>query len=133
MAYEYENTIMIISFSMTGIISVFGFMKKLRNNKLLLILLLITLLIGLFGYISSNYYIAVLSGRLSYSLFGPFIYVLSYGLLRIAYKKTFNKEPSYERYSWYDYEDGRKLNVFDLLVHIIPMLLGFILPILLFK
>ncbi|MCB9164911.1 MAG: hypothetical protein H6592_15160 [Flavobacteriales bacterium] len=104
-----------------------GFMKWLRNDRLLLILVLATAvlaIIGIVGRIPENPRLNTWDG-----LLGPFAYVGSYALLRHWYKKVFRREPTYQRASWYDHEEGRRLDWYDVTVHVLPMCVGLGVPV----
>ena len=103
-----------------------GFMKWLRNDRRLAVLFILTgvlAVIGVVGRVPGNARLNSADG-----LLGPLAYVASYALLRQAYKSIYRREPTYERASWYDREEGRKQNWFDVTVHILPMLIGMAVP-----
>jgi uncharacterized membrane protein len=120
------NQISMIAFIITAIIAVCGFMKLLRSNKVLIILLTITFPIAIFGLIIRGVNTEMVNGNAADMLLSPFIYVASYALLRLVFKRIYKMEPTYERYSWYS--DGRKQNWLDVIVHVIPLMLSFTLP-----
>lgn len=122
------NQISMIAFIITAIIAVCGFMKLLRSNKVLIILLTITFPIAIFGLIIRGVNTEMVNGNAANMFLSPFIYVASYTLLRLVFKRIYKMEPTYERYSWYDYSDGRKQNWLDVIVHLIPLMLSFTLP-----
>jgi hypothetical protein len=114
-------------------IGIFGFLtisKKLRNDRTILILLTSTAIIAIYplvlkilntpfeGYLRTTDY-----------LFSPFIYMLSYAVLRYLYKRTYNREPTYNRDSWYDEEEKRYQNIFDFIVMISPLFISGLFPI----
>jgi 4-amino-4-deoxy-L-arabinose transferase-like glycosyltransferase len=108
-----------------------GFMKWLRNDRVLLVLLLATTvlaMVGILGRVPENPRLNTWDG-----LLGPFTYVSSYAFLRYMYKRYFHREPTYERSSWYDGEEGRRQYGFDVAVHVLPMMIAFALPVLLTK
>jgi hypothetical protein len=105
------------------ILYMLAFYKKLRNDRLLTILLLITLFFGGLGMI--------LKTPEASMFIGPFVYIGSYGLLRYAYLNKYKIEPTYNRTSWYDADEGRKQNWLDVITFVIPIVLSFILPLIL--
>ncbi|MFC5271141.1 hypothetical protein [Adhaeribacter terreus] len=106
------------------ILSVAGIDKKIRDNKILLKLSLVTFLFGSMSFLIKNEETAdVIS-----FMFGPFIYIISYSLFRQLYKGIYDVEPTYTWLTAYDWEELRQVNVFDKLVHVLPLLLGFFLP-----
>ncbi len=128
-----ETLLFNISYIGTGALTFFGFLKKLRNNNLLWVLGILTFILGVTGYLLSSSSVGLIPERLSYLLFGPFIYILVYSILRRVYIKIYNLEPSYDRHSLYDVDDGRKLNAFDVCVYVLPMICSFIIPVLTLK
>ena len=121
--------LLIIGLCITGILAVCGFMKLLRSDRTLIILTVLTIPIGVFGLCLIGDNTEMVNGNGATTLVSPFIYITSYALLRMLYKRIYKMEPTYERFSWYDAEEGRKQNWLDVTVHILPMLLGFIVPI----
>lgn len=117
-----------IGFLIFIILPLFGLFKKLRDDKTLIVLLLVTGLITIFP-IYQRILDLPYEGRLrgSDTLFLPFLYILLYGFLRMVYKKIYRREPTYYRASWYDPEDGRRQNIFDVAVFILPILLPVLL------
>jgi hypothetical protein len=103
-----------------------GFMKWLRNDRRLALLFILTGLlavIGIVGRVPGNARLNTSDG-----LLGPFAYVASYALLRHAYKSIYLREPTYAYRTWYDLEERRRMNWFDLGVHILPYLIGMAVP-----
>jgi len=95
-------------------------LKKLRDNSALKIALSVTLPFAAFGVFNRTPEAAMFSGA--------FIQVISYACLRLLFKRKYHFEPTYNRSGWYDAEDGRRQNWFDVLVFIIPLMLSFVLP-----
>jgi len=122
------SQISIIGFVIAAIIAVCGFMKLLRSDRVLFFLFPITLIIAVIGLIIRSDNTRMVNGNAADMLLSPFIYVASYTLLRYVYKRIYKVEPTYERYNWFDYEDGRKQNWLDVLVHLIPLMLCMTLP-----
>ena len=120
--------ILIISLILYTITVTCGFMKLLRSDKTLLTLSIVTLIIAVFGLLIRSEQTQMVNGNGATFLIAPFIYTISYLLLRKLYKFKYKIEPTYNRRSWYDSEDNRNQNLLDVTVHILPMLLGFIIP-----
>lgn len=127
-----EN-IMMIGLILTGILVVCGFMKLLRSNKTLIIITILTIPIAVLGLFMRGKETEMVNGNGAKFLISPFIYITSFALLRMLFKNIYKMEPTYEKHSWYDAEDGRNQNWLDLIVHILPMILSFIVPILIDK
>lgn len=62
-------------------------------------------------------------------LFGPFVFVVGYSLLRGLYKKIFKFEPDFEAYTGYSNRDKRGLNFMDYFTFFIPTTLSAIVNI----
>lgn len=118
-----------ISWAIIIIISIAGIDKKLRNKRTLIILGVATLCFGLIGLIIRGERTELSGGNAADSMLGPFIYIITYALLRQLYKSIYHVEPTYVWLRGYDFEDSRKVNLLDKLVHIIPLLTGVFLPI----
>ncbi len=116
--------ILIISLTLYGILISCGFMKLLRSDKTLLILSIVTLIIAVFGLLIRSEQTQMVNGNGATFLIAPFIYTISYLLLKKLYKFKYKIEPTYNRSSWYDSEDDRNQNLLDVTVHILPMILG---------
>ena len=104
-------------------------MKWLRNDRVLWALLLATAVLAVYGLLErvpENTRLNTWDG-----LMGPFAYVASYASLRYLYKHIFHREPTYMRGSWYDWEEGRRQNWFDVAVHVLPMMVALAVPVLL--
>lgn len=114
--------------ALTIITALAGVDKRLRSDKTLLIVSIVALTIALFGFLIRSESTEMARGNAADFLFGPFIYVLSYGLLRRLYKSIYNIEPTYVWLSGYDAEDLRKVNFLDKVVYVLPLLLGMVLP-----
>ena len=94
--------------------------KKLRDNKSLKIAASITFPIAVLGLLLKTPEAAMFSGA--------FVQIISYAGLRFLFKRKYNFEPTYNRMSWYDDEDGRRQNWLDVIVFVIPLISSFILP-----
>jgi hypothetical protein len=125
--------LLIIGLCITGILVVCGFMKLLRSDRTLIVLTILTIPIGVFGLYLRGDNTEMVNGNGSTYMISPFVYVTSFALLRMLFKSIYKMEPTYERFSWFDAEEGRKQNWLDVTVHIVPMLLSFVVPILIDK
>ncbi len=94
----------------------------------MLIVGIVALTIGIVGFLVRSESTEMARGNAADFLFGPFIYVLSYGLLRKLYKSIYNVEPTFVWLSGYDADDLREVNFLDKVVYILPLLLGMVLP-----
>lgn len=65
-------------------------------------------------------------GNVATAFFSPIIYISTYQLLRIIFKKMKGIEPAYEFAATYDFTDKRKLNFLDYIVFVVPMGLSFV-------
>jgi hypothetical protein len=117
-----------IGLALIIIIALAGVDKRLRSDKSILIVGIVTLAIGLVGLLIRSDATDMPRGNAADFLFGPFVYVLSYSLLRKLYKSIYNVEPTYVWLNTYDLEDMRKVNLLDKVVHVLPLLLGMGLP-----
>lgn len=122
----------IVLYSGFGLCSIFwllGISKKLRSDKRILIALIASVVITIIGCIiySDNYKMTGMNASNIY--FGPLIYMITYSTLRYIYKKKYNQEPTYNKSSWYDYEEGREQYWLDLVVYISPIFLSVLIPI----
>jgi uncharacterized membrane protein YfcA len=102
------------------IIHILIFCKKLRNNKALKIAASVTFPFAVLGVLLKTPEAAMFSGA--------FAQIISYAGLRFLFKRKYNFEPTYNRMSWYDNEEGRRQNWFDVIVFVIPLILCFIVP-----
>ncbi|MFL5766002.1 MAG: hypothetical protein ACJ77K_18805 [Bacteroidia bacterium] len=101
-----------------------GLFKKLRNDKIVLVLLLVAILLTIYPIYEILAHVPFEGRhRSSITFFMPFIYVASYGLLRSLYKRIYRREPTYCRSSWYDPDEKRDQNALDIVVFILPILL----------
>ena len=122
----------ILGFILYFVVGMLGFLKKLRNDRIIFILIKSTGLISVYAIFLKIQGLPFI-GRVrdSDALFLPFIYLLTYAVLRHFYKKTYNREPTYNRTSWYDSDEGRELNFFDVAVFILPPFFSILFPVLL--
>lgn len=117
-----------IGLALTILIALAGVEKRLRGDSTLLIVGVATLCIGIVGLLLRSESTGMARGNAADFLFGPFIYVVSYTLLRKLYKGLYQVEPTYAWLSGYDSDDMRKVNFLDKVVHVLPLLLGMVLP-----
>jgi hypothetical protein len=123
---NYE-IILLLSLFLFFIVGLLGIFKKLRNDKNIRILIIITVLIAIYPLklkLENAPYFGYM--RVTDCLFLPFFYVSTYGLLRLIYKRIYKREPTYYRQSWFDPEDNREQNWFDMFVYIGSMFLPII-------
>jgi len=80
----------------------------------------ITFLIAMLGWFIKVPEAGMLTGGLSY--------IICYAGLRHVYIRKYSIEPTYNRISWFDPDDGRRQNWLDVVVFVIPLLLSFIIP-----
>jgi uncharacterized membrane protein YfhO len=123
-----SNTIFYIGYIPTGILALLGFMKVLRNDKLIKTIFILALHFAILGFFINIKDDEIASGFTPAVFAAPLVYILSFALLRFLYKALYRVEPTYNRVSWYDEGDKREQNWFDVLVHILPMLLSFVFP-----
>lgn len=117
-----------LGLALTIIIALAGVDKRLRSDRTLLAVGVVTLTIGIIGFLIRSESTGMARGNAADFLFGPFIYVFSYGLLRKLYKRLYYVEPTYVWLSGYDAEDKRNVNLLDKVVYVLPLLLGIMLP-----
>ncbi|MBD1396196.1 hypothetical protein H9Q13_03380 [Pontibacter sp. JH31] len=117
-----------VGLALTVIIALAGIDKRLRSDRTLLVMGVAALTIGIVGFLIRSESTGMARGNAADFLFGPFIYVLSYGLLRKLYKSIYKVEPTYVWLSGYDAEDMRDVNFLDKVVYVLPLLLGMVLP-----
>jgi hypothetical protein len=115
----------------TCIIGVLTSNKLMRNNKVLVGLLIVSIAMTISQIVLSIHEKTFKRATLSDALYSPLVYVIFYNCLRHAYLRIFGIEPTYNRMSWYDPEDGRKQNWLDVIVYITPFFLSLGFPILL--
>ena len=121
---------MYIGLLFTFIIGVVGLTNNLRNDNRLKNLIKLTLPFGIFGlFIRDDFFNGHIGSETDF-LWGPFLYVLTYYLARRMYKSHYKMEPTYNRDSWYDPEEGREQNWADVSVAIFPIIIALLSPIL---
>ncbi len=106
-----------------------GLMKWLRNDRVLTALLVVTGVLAIIGIVSrvqENPRLNAWDGLIS-----PFAFMTSFAFLRYAYKAIYRREPTYSYLTWYDLEERRHMNWFDLAVHLLPFLLALAVPVIL--
>jgi len=116
-------TFLYLGLAPSFIVYILASYKKLRNNRVLTRLAIVTLLIALLG--------VFINKEGSLFLASAFFYVIIYAGLRYIYLKKYSIEPTYNRASWYDPEEGRKQNWLDVIVFVIPLMLSLVMPLVL--
>ncbi len=114
---------------LTGILAIAGFLKKLRSDRTLFVLLLISIPIAVCGLLLRSPEYQMKGANAADMLLGPFFYIVMYGSLRHLYKKKYKREPTYHRASWYDPDEKRKQNALDVIVHIFPVISAVFFPV----
>ena len=109
-------------------LAIAGAEKRLRNYKKIFIIGITTFLVGLTGLMIRSSDTALPRGNAADFLFSPFIFVITHVLLRQLYKRVYHAEPTYVWLRSYDYEEFRKVNIWDKVVHVLPLILGMFLP-----
>jgi hypothetical protein len=126
-----SNTILFIGYFFTAALWFAGFSKMLRSENVIKIVLVLAVVLAIFGVLLRNPQTKMTLGNAADTFFGPLIYILTYAFFRFTYRKKYGVEPTYNRASWYDPQEGREQNLFDLVVFIIPMVLSILVPLLL--
>jgi hypothetical protein len=108
-------------------------MKLLRNDRLIKRVIISAMLFATVGFFLEIKGDDIGSGFAPAVFAAPLVYILSYALLRNLYKALYRVEPTYNRASWYDHEDKRRQNWFDVLVHILRWLLSLAFPFIFFR
>ena len=124
-----SDTLFISGLILTCIVAYLGFDKKLRSSRTLTHLLIPAFIIALIGLWIRSSDTEQKGANAADALLSPLVYILCYAGLRALYKYIYNMEPTCDRYSWYDSEEGRKQNWLDVVVHIVPMLIAFVFPV----
>ena len=119
--------ISVVSLIITGFLAFCGFMNLLRSKSTLIILLVFTFSIAIFGMLIRNETTKMVNGNTADMLLSPLIYILTFTILRYFFKRKFNVEPTYKRHTWNDYDAGRRQNWFEVLVFALPLFLSLIL------
>lgn len=120
--------ITIIGIGITGVLGFLSTIKLIRNNTILIILFLITISISIFGLTIRDQVPVLKGGHPADTLFGPLILIAAYSILRYVYKRIYKMEPTYDHLWKFDFGDNRELKPLDIIVHLIPFLMGMILP-----
>lgn len=123
-----DNLIFFTNMGLAMILAMFGMAKRLRDNQTLKTLLWITTLVGVTGSSLRFFPNMDISLLTTWSFWNPFVYITLYAGLRHAYRLCYQREPTYHKASWFDPEEGRKQNTFDVFVHLFPMLMALIFP-----
>jgi hypothetical protein len=125
MAAAGDTLLLSTGLVITGLLAVAGFLKKLRNDRHIGLLLAAAFLLAISGFFIPGPGFSAVD---RYHLVSPFVYMALYGFFRWIYKLFFGVEPTYNRSGWYDPEEGRKQNFFDVLVFVLPLLLAVLAP-----
>jgi len=121
--------ITIIGFAFWFVPMILIHLGKLRNAKSLSILVATNLLLLTYGIFILDECISYVGNKnVARVLFCPFIYTSLFALLRRAFQKVYELEPDLAHYSKYSRFDNRKINFFDGVVFLLPILAS-ILPI----
>lgn len=115
----------------TCVVGVLTSYKLMRNNKVLIGLMIVSLGMAISQVILSINENTFKRATLSDALYSPLVYVISYNSLRYVYIRMYGLEPTYNRMSWYDPKDGRRQNWFAVVVYVAPLFLSLGFPILL--
>lgn len=125
------NTAQIIEFigiAYWGVLFISVFWGLLRKDDHLIVHILISIIALYFGI---KYYPMELHSHgnknVTGFLFSPIVFVLSYTLLRMTYKRIYNFEPDIAAYSNYSNRDHRGLNFLDYITSITPIALSAII------
>ena len=125
----FSFPILVIGIGLWGVLVILILSKKLRDDKKVLQAIQIAALIALFPLIQKTMRTPFHGHmRVTDTFFCPLITILSYALLRYSYKKLFRREPTYNRSSWYDPDDRRNQDLYDVIVFILPVVIGIIFP-----
>ena len=122
---------LILGITLWGVFVMLGFFKKLRDDKTIIFLSLLTAIIAIYP-LTKIIEGAPYSGNFRQTdiFFLPFFYVSTYGLLRQLYKSIYKREPTYYRASWFDPEDNREQNWLDIFVYVGSMAISFLIVVL---
>lgn len=123
---EYLSLIGIFS---TCLIACLCTIKKLRSDKRISILVILTFPLAIFGLIIRSPEYQMKGANAADCLWSPFLCIALYGLFRYLYKKKYYCEPTYNRLSWYDPDEKRMQNWFDVIVHVVPFIFAVSVPI----
>jgi len=108
-----------------GILFISVFWGILRKDKYLIFQFIMSLVALYYGF---KYYPLELQTHGNKNaagfLFSPILFVTTYALLRIAYKRIYKFEPDLEAYSKYSSRDKRGLNFLDYVTSVTPMVLS---------
>jgi hypothetical protein len=125
-----SNSILIIGYSLTGLLFLMGLGKKLRNDNIIKISLIVSLIVAVIGFLIRSEQTKMAAGNAADSFYSPLVYIATYAGLRYLYKRRYRVEPTYNRSSWHDYKEGRRQNWLDVTVHLLPFMLALVIPML---
>ena len=103
--------------------------KMLKNNKVYLICLSVTILIAYFGYLNlSRPSLKMINGNAAEWTFFPLLFMIYYWLFRRLFLLIFGNEPLMTGYMQSSWEQGeyRKLHMGDAFFTILPLILPFL-------
>jgi|SRR5690554_1233517 len=103
--------------------------KMLKNNKVYLICLSVTILIAYFGYLNlSRPSLKMINGNAAEWTFFPLLFMIYYWLLRRLFLLIFGNEPLMTGYMQSSWEQGeyRKLHMGDAFFTILTLILPFL-------
>ena len=104
----------------------FKYHRRKYVIEFMLVIGILSAIIGLILFQNPNFEME--KGHGATTFFAPIIYISSYQIFRLIYKKKLGIEPAYEFASYYDHKDKRGLNIADFVVYILPMTLAFVAP-----
>jgi hypothetical protein len=119
-----------IGLGLAGALELAGLELKLRDDVIITKVTVLTAILGVFGFALRSDALEMGAANAADWLWCPFIYITAYAFLRFLYKRTYHREPTYNRSSWYDPNDRRRQNSFDVAVHIVPIILSMSGPLL---
>jgi hypothetical protein len=124
-----DNQLTYILIGGIGQIILFLSYKILKNLKVYLIILSLTILIAIFGFLNiDRESLKMVNGNAAEWCFFPFLFMIYYGLLRQLFLKIFGNEPLMTGYLQSSWEQGeyRKLHIGDAIFTILLLILPFL-------
>ncbi len=113
---DHDNQSLYVFLGSIGQITLWLFYKKLRNRKVFLIILSLTVLIALFGYLNiGRESLKMVKGNAATWTFLPLLFMIYYWLLRNLFLIIFGNEPlmtGYMQSSW-EQDEHRRLHAGD--------------------
>lgn len=122
------QTILFIGLGITFVLSLLSIMKLLRNDKTLVILFFLTLIIATYGFLIRNDVPVLKGGYSTDFLYSPWIFIVGYGSLRFLFKRKYGIEPTYNHLWKYDFEDNREIKALDIITHLLPFFASLLIP-----